>query len=229
MSYDVAKKRNVLPVPDSQYGNPGPGGTYNYWDDFNLNPPTDAVFATIDLLYQGTSWEYIQFLWKANNGQNAFLGQEGVNMLDAWINAEVPTAVAVAGDRKMVPPVIMASTTWGTPPTGNADDDGDGVVNSQDNCIYVPNGTQLDTNGDGYGNACDGDFNGDGIVGPFDLSTFRSAYEKLPANADADFNGDGFVNAFDLSTFRSLYGKPPGPSCIELPSKCQAVAAQGDI
>jgi len=128
MRYDVAQRRNVLPVPDSQYGNPGPGGTYDYWDDFSLNPPDGAVYATIDLLYQGTSWEYIQFLWKANNGQNAFLAQEGVNMLDAWINAEVPVAMTIAGDRKMVPPVIMASTTWGTPPadTGNSGGGGGG-------------------------------------------------------------------------------------------------------
>ena len=40
-------------------------------------------------------------------------------MLDAWINAEVPVAMEVAGDRKMVPPVVMASTSWGTPPAGN--------------------------------------------------------------------------------------------------------------
>ena len=121
MSYDVAQERNALPVPANQYGGGTPGSTYNYWDEIDLNAlkPSGAVYATIDLLYQGTSWEYIQFLWKGNNGSNAFLGQEGVNMLDAWINAEVPVAMEVAGDRKMVPPVVMASTSWGTPPTGN--------------------------------------------------------------------------------------------------------------
>jgi len=121
MRYAEAQKRNALPVPASQYGNPAAGGTYNYWDAIDLNAlkPAGAVYADIDLLYQGTSWEYIQFLWKANNGTNAFLGQEGVNMLDAWINAEVPVAKVIAGDRKMVPPVVMASTTWGTPPVGN--------------------------------------------------------------------------------------------------------------
>ena len=121
MSYDIAKKRNALPVPESQYGNPGTGGVYEYWDEIDLNAlkPANAVYAEIDLLYQGTSWEYIQFLDKANTGQNAFLGEEGTNMLDAWINAEVPVAMEVAGDRKMVPPVVMKSTTWGTPPTGN--------------------------------------------------------------------------------------------------------------
>jgi len=121
MSYDVAKKRNALPVPESQYGNPGAGGIYEYWDEIDINAlkPANAVYAEIDLLYQGTSWEYIQFLDKANTGENAFLGEEGTNMLDAWINAEVPVAMEVAGDRKMVPPVVMKSTTWGTPPTGN--------------------------------------------------------------------------------------------------------------
>jgi hypothetical protein len=70
------------------------------------------LFAEITLYYQGTSWEYIQFLNLANDGQNAFLGQEGVNMLEAWINADVPVAIEVAGDRKMVPPVVMATASW---------------------------------------------------------------------------------------------------------------------
>ena len=121
MSYDIAKKRNALPVPANQYGGGAAGSIYNYWDQIDLNTlkPVGAVSADITLYYQGTSWEYIQFLYKANNGQNAFLGQEGVNMLEAWINAEVPVAIAVAGDRKMVPPVVMEKAQWGTPPTAN--------------------------------------------------------------------------------------------------------------
>lgn len=104
MSYDEARKRNALPVPASQYGNPGPGGTYNYWDTITLNPPTGAVYATIDLLYQTTSWEYIQFLYLANNRTNAFLKDEGINLLNTWLNTG------------MSEPIVMASATWGTPP-----------------------------------------------------------------------------------------------------------------
>ena len=116
----IAQKRNALPVPADQYGGT-PGSTYNYWDQLDLNAlkPTGAASAEIALLYQGTSWEYIQFLDNANDGQNAFLGLEGRNMLQAWINAEVPVAMTVAGDKKMVPPVVMASAAWGAPPTGN--------------------------------------------------------------------------------------------------------------
>ena len=105
MAYDASRDRNILPVPANQYGNPAPGGTYNYWDELVLNPPTGAVYASIDLLYQSTSWEYIQFLYRANTGQIAFLAEEGNNLLDAWLNTG------------MAAPYVMASTTWGTAPT----------------------------------------------------------------------------------------------------------------
>ena len=104
MTYDEAAKRNALPVPAAQYGSPTAGGTYNYWDTITLSPPTGAVYATIDLLYQSTSWEYIQFLYLANNKANTFLANEGVNLLNAWLNTG------------MSEPFVMASTTWGTPP-----------------------------------------------------------------------------------------------------------------
>ena len=101
MNSEEARKRNALPVPAAQYLN---GSTYNYWDTIGLNPPANAAYATIDLLYQSTSWEYIQFLYKANNGQNSFLASEGLNLLNAWLNTG------------MSAPVVMASATWGTPP-----------------------------------------------------------------------------------------------------------------
>jgi hypothetical protein len=103
MDYNDSVIRNILPVPSDQYGDPGPGGEYNYWDNVTLNPPDGAKYATIELLYQPTSWEYIQFLYLANNRPNAFLGKEGVNMLDAWLN------------NGMAQPHVMASTTWTAP------------------------------------------------------------------------------------------------------------------
>jgi len=105
MSYDLARERNALPVPADQYGNPGEGGIYRYWDEFTLDPPAGAVFATVDLLYQPTSWEYIQFLYLANQGLNPFLAAEGATLLAAWMNTG------------MAEPYAMASTTWGSEPT----------------------------------------------------------------------------------------------------------------
>ncbi len=100
MSYDEARVRNALPIPATQYGSPTSGGFYNYWDEIPLNPPAGAESATIDMLYQPTSWEYIMFLYLANTGGNIFLSNEGVNMLEAWLNTG------------MAAPYIMASVVW---------------------------------------------------------------------------------------------------------------------
>ncbi len=101
MSYDECRKRNCLPVPSDQYGTPGMGGAYNYWDEITLNPPPGAKSAKINLLYQSTSWEYIQFLYLANDGSVPFLASEGMTMLEAWLNTG------------MSYPHVMASTIWG--------------------------------------------------------------------------------------------------------------------
>jgi hypothetical protein len=90
------------------------------------------------------------------------------------------------------------------------DPDGDGISAEADNCQNVANANQRDTDGDGYGNLCDGDFNNDGRVNFADLGIFRSRFGTT--NPDADFDGNGVVNFTDLGRFRLLFGSPPGPS-----------------
>jgi hypothetical protein len=138
MDCETARVRNALPVPSGQYGGPAEvlpdpgcaGVTYQHWDDVALSPPAGAASADITLYYQGTSWEYVQFLWLANDRQNAFLGDEGVNFLDAWLNA-APAA-------PMVPPFPMATARWGTPPDTCVPTDeicDDGIDNDCDDLI----------------------------------------------------------------------------------------------
>jgi hypothetical protein len=109
MSYDEARTRNALPVPSSQFGAPGPGGTYEYFDQLALSPPVGATFATFELLYQPTSWEYIQFLDRANTGQVPRLALEGAYLRMAWSNTGMAT------------PHVMAAATWGTPQVSAGD------------------------------------------------------------------------------------------------------------
>ncbi len=97
-------------------------------------------------------------------------------------------------------------------PAGITDGDADGWYDACDNCITVSNNSQLDTDGDNYGNACDADLNGDLMVNLSDFSLFRSAFGT--ADPDADFNGDGSVNLSDFSLFRAMFGSAPGPSGI---------------
>jgi hypothetical protein len=106
MSYDAARTRNILPVPPTQYGAPGPGGEFEHFDELELSPPPGAVRAQIELVYQPTSWEYVQFLSLANTGASANLATVGQGLYEAW----VATGMAA--------PHVMASASWDwTPPS----------------------------------------------------------------------------------------------------------------
>lgn len=90
------------------------------------------------------------------------------------------------------------------------DADGDGAVDVQDNCSERSNADQRDTDGDGYGNACDPDLNGDGITNFVDLAIMKEVFfEQRP---DADLNGDAIVNFADLAILKARFFEPPGPS-----------------
>ncbi|MEO7385818.1 MAG: dockerin type I domain-containing protein [Gammaproteobacteria bacterium] len=100
-----------------------------------------------------------------------------------------------------------------------ADTDGDGVPDSADNCRLVPNntgaGAQCDSDGDGFGNRCDGDLNNNGSTNAQDTTLFRQQLGKpstAPTYNKADLNCNGSVNAQDTTLFRGLLGNPPGPS-----------------
>ena len=93
-----------------------------------------------------------------------------------------------------------------------ADTDDDGVPDALDNCTLRANPTQFDADQDGYGNACDVDFNNDCVHAVVDLGIFRSVF--LSNDPEADVNGDGVVNVIDLGLFRTLYFAAPGPSAF---------------
>ena len=111
-AYDDARTRNSLPVPASRYGDPGPGGVYRHWDERGFEIPVGAASVQVRLLYQQTSWEYVQFLWLANDGLSPFLGAEGVNMLDAWLNTGMSPPFEMA--------TVSAAVTGGIGAPGEA-------------------------------------------------------------------------------------------------------------
>ena len=86
----------------------------------------------------------------------------------------------------------------------------DGYLDVNDNCTIVAN-DQLDTDGDGYGNACDSDFNNDGISNSLDLGLFKTAFFSSGVQ-QTDINGDNIVNSLDLGLFKKQFGAAPGPS-----------------
>jgi uncharacterized repeat protein (TIGR03806 family) len=103
------------------------------------------------------------------------------------------------------------------------DQDGDGVADSVDNCKATANASQWDSDRDGFGNICDGDFNNDGIVNHNDLSLLQtgkggacggpafSTFGKAPYKEIYDLNFDGTIDNTDCQILQNrLWGKAPG-------------------
>ena len=186
MDYDESLKRNILPVPISQYGSPVSGGAFDYWDSFALNPPVNAASAEIKLMYQPTSWEYIEFLYLANNGSVPMLISEGEKMLDAWLNTD------------MAQPHEMESIDWTAP-----DSDDDGIFDAQDNCPNIANNDQLNNDNDTQGDVCDEDDDNDGLTDTFELGINTNPFSNdTDGDTVSDYdevNFDGFLT-YDPNT-----------------------------
>ena len=89
------------------------------------------------------------------------------------------------------------------------DTDGDGVLDLVDNCLTAANPSQLDTDADLFGNACDADFNNDQVINFLDFVGLSGAFQT--ANPVFDLNGDGVVNFLDISMFVPFFNSTPGP------------------
>ncbi len=109
MSRNEAVTRNAQPTPATQYGNPAPGGFYDHFDNVTLQPPVGATRADVELLYQTSSWEYIQFLRLANPGTSPFLATAGQELLNAYLNTGGST------------PEVMTRARWCNLPGTNED------------------------------------------------------------------------------------------------------------
>lgn len=105
-----------------------------------------------------------------------------------------------------------------------ADRDGDGVPDSADLCIGVSDapasagGPQPDIDADGFGDACDVDFDGDGQVGMTDWLRLSAAYGSSVAEPAydpvVDVDADGSIGALDLLRVLEAFGMRPGPSGV---------------
>ena len=99
------------------------------------------------------------------------------------------------------------------------DTDGDMVPDAYDNCLDIDNGpadpsNQIDSNLDGYGNACDPDYDDNGATTTVDFNDFFASFTGT-FNPDTDHDGNGVTTTIDFSTFLDFFqngNAPAGPS-----------------
>jgi uncharacterized repeat protein (TIGR03806 family) len=97
------------------------------------------------------------------------------------------------------------------------DTDGDGTEDNADNCVTIVNVDQRDSDHDGWGDRCDGDFNNDGRVTNADLRLLEPSLGielgQPKFRRAHDLNGDYAIDAHDYALFKQFHGKPMPSSC----------------
>jgi hypothetical protein len=109
-------------------------------------------------------------------------------------------------------PIVGGVATCAAAP----DVDGDGVIDSADNCPFSPNLDQLDTDSDGVGNACDNCLNhanprtslsATGVWATLTGCQRDDDHDGYGNRCDAKFVGTGLVGSGDLAEFRASTNK----------------------
>lgn len=97
---------------------------------------------------------------------------------------------AARGHYSVFADLVLAQTT---------DTDGDGIFDIRDNCDFVPNPNQVDSDGDGEGNACDANDDNDGILDVNDICprTPSGQFVLGQGFVQSDLDGDGLGDECD--------------------------------
>ena len=86
------------------------------------------------------------------------------------------------------------------------DSDGDRIDDQADNCTLIANPTQCDTDRDGYGNHCDGDFDQNQRVNANDFEKFVPDFRTgTDSGRGTDIDCSGFVTSDDFTSFVPMF------------------------
>jgi hypothetical protein len=97
------------------------------------------------------------------------------------------------------------------------DQDSDTICDPDDNCLTLVNTSQNDVDSDGYGNACDADWDENGAVGGSDLGLWKVHFthanlDPTDAIIDCSEPANQTVGGGELGCWKSTFTQSPGPS-----------------
>lgn len=112
------------------------------------------------------------------------------------------------------------------------DTDNDGVVDFEDNCFDIYNPDQSDLDGDGLGDVCDDDIDGDGVMNNIDTCPNTPEGESVNATgcsqSQLDDDGDGVMNDKDLCPNTTSGTNVNANGCFFLPANNFSIEVIGE-
>lgn len=161
--------------PFRPFMTPGAGDSAYVWERttgtaYFAEPSTSSFFAqpSMDQVLEGTETHWVSF---SNGPAFALVGKDNAGKLFAK---------------------VFSMACW--PAANTADTDADGIFDFEDNCPFLSNVDQLDTDGNGTGDACSTDADGDGMV---DVDDFILDDQNALVSLALDTDNDGQDNVDD--------------------------------
>lgn len=178
-----------------------------------FNPATSQLIQTDIVFDSNKPWDVYSGPWRISVSDFRRVAVHelghalGLNHEDSGVPAIMQS---IAGDDEIpqADDIDGVIAIYGPPPP---DLDGDGIVNGSDNCPETANLEQIDSDGDGLGNACDPDDDNDGIPDTYEIQYALNPLDADDAAQDADDDGDSnlveYQNGSDPTDARSNTGE----------------------